>query len=169
MNENSKIEGIKGKGRPKGAVVEEKRQPDPEMVRINRLFDSLAKEYGTGRILRYIENDTGGTTSVVVESCLNGEPVSDSIRRGVMSALKNFSPNNLPVPPIIPKPKIINALLSQKPISPRMTPEQKGQEIEREKEKIKIKKNTRREQIIIDNEKKLEALMEKLRKEGKIT
>ncbi|MEK7080881.1 MAG: hypothetical protein AAB902_00605 [Patescibacteria group bacterium] len=131
--------------------IEPERQSDPERLKLIALFNPLVKKHGRNPIMNYIEKDTGGTTSIVVDRWLSGEHIPVlAIRRGIISALEHFPPDSLPA-------------MENIPLS---TP--KSKTIENSSKKPKLKRITKKEQIIRDNEEKIRILMEKLKKEGKI-
>jgi hypothetical protein len=151
MNENPKLEGIKGRGRPKGVKneEEEKRPPDLETVEFVNLINSLLVNYSKNFIMKYIEKDTGGTAPALVENWLKGIAPFPAFQKGIMSALETLK--GLPVAKETPLPvseqKIIQTSIPKKPRLKRIN----------------------REQIAKDNDEKLRILIEKLRAEGKIT
>ena len=162
---------------------EEKRLLDPETSRFKNLLNPLLEKHDQNLILKYIEQDTGGTVPSVVEKWFSGEHTpSPTIRRGIVSALQNFTPEDLPAVEKIrlstPKPeiqKIAEASLLKKSRLPRLTA---GKIMVGNDEQLKgmlevdtkRRRNQRAERILekIKKLKEMKRVVERLKKEGKI-
>jgi hypothetical protein len=151
MEENPKfISGIPQKIH-KETEIEIERKQDLETAKFVGLFNFLleVKKYSRKYIMKFIEQYTGGTASAVVERWLDNNVPFPSLQKGIMSAMEELK--TLPVPENVSAP--VSKLETTK--DPSL-------------EKPRLRKTTRREQIIIDNEEKLRILTEKLKAEGKI-
>jgi hypothetical protein len=124
--------------------------------------------------MEYIEEDTGGTVPVVVERWLNREYIPTlSIRRGIISALKNFHSDDAKImeniPPVIMKPE--TKLENTPNVSikkPRMKRVKKDIS---ERRQGTIQENRKKLEDIIEkhNKEQMKLIAEKLKREGKIT
>lgn len=127
------------------------REEDPVKLEAKKLFNTLATQYGTETILKYIEEKTD-IAPIVTREWLEGQrQPSSGIRKDIFYCLRNFSPQDLPAPeqsPEIPKPK------AEKP--PRTSDQKTGRKLKRE---TTIKKN----------EEELQAIIERLKQKGQIS
>jgi hypothetical protein len=128
---------------------------DPTKFHFVNLFSAiLARPYDRHKIMKYIEEYTGGTTGVVVERWLSGEyDPSPVIKRGIVAALETLSDSLPALPPKIPLPIKQPEIIKQPP---------------KPVKRYKIRRLPSAERIQA-NEDRVNAMMDKLRSEGKIT
>jgi hypothetical protein len=155
-------------------VPEEKRPPNPEILKLKNLLKPFKTEQQRRLIMDYIENYTNGTTFMVVEYWLNERHIpSLIIRKGIISALESFPLDNLPVeniPVIVSKEGNAENLPTKKSSSVRLKRDNIIKANEKQLEVIRKRAEERKNpNIKIKSDEEYEALAKKLKKEGKIT
>ncbi len=132
--------------------IKAERGRDPERDLVENLFNQLAEKYGRGAVLKYIEDHTEVAQNVVKRWLNKMERPSSGICKAILAYLQNFQPGDLPElkkilrPPLKPKPAA-KSPVAEKKLSPQ---------------------EQRRQDTIKSNEEQLNALMKKLKDEGKI-
>ncbi len=154
-------------------MPEEKRPPDPEILKLKNLLEPFKTEQQKRLIRDYIKNHTDKIPYIVIENWLSGVHIpSQTIKNDIINALESFPLNSLLVaniPVIALKEKTEENPLPKKPSPARLRRDniikanEKQLEIMRKRAAERRNQNTR-----IKNDKEYEALAEKLKQEGKI-
>jgi hypothetical protein len=127
----------------------------PERDKLEDLLEPLFSKYGKEEVLKNIEVNTDGISPEVIKNWLSGmaEP-SRGIKTAIFSYLDDFKPGSLhEIPPVI--------------LTKRPQAEQKSdQPIDKKRQKRGMP--PARQKNILDNERTLKELEEKLRQKGRI-
>jgi hypothetical protein len=159
-------------GIPQKDRVEREKQQDLETLNFRVLFDSLLAEGNDkNRIINYLIKKDSEIVQSVVENWLNGMhiPSDRVLRNRIISALEKYQAENRQVAKDVPSPALgMMEALPKKPRKSRLHSRIQANENQLETMRRRAEEN-RVEKARIKSNEAYDALMKKLKDEGKIT